>query len=58
MNSQNTRGTSVIINRWYTYIPSGVYSMSKHTMVRLPDETGRTATYYISEAIEEHLEDL
>jgi RHH-type rel operon transcriptional repressor/antitoxin RelB len=43
--------------------------MSKSTAVRLPDETyerlkvlaertGRTATYYIREAIEEHLEDL
>jgi RHH-type rel operon transcriptional repressor/antitoxin RelB len=43
--------------------------MSKSTAVRLPDETyerlkalaertGRTATYYIREAIEEHLDDL
>ncbi len=43
--------------------------MSKQTAVRLPDEifarlqalsarTGRTATYYIREAIEEHLDDL
>ena len=43
--------------------------MSKQTAVRIPDETyerlqalaaqtGRTATYYIREAIEEHLEDL
>jgi RHH-type rel operon transcriptional repressor/antitoxin RelB len=43
--------------------------MSKQTAVRLPDEvfdrlqvlaqrTGRTATYYIREAIQEHLEDL
>lgn len=43
--------------------------MSKQTAVRLPDETyerlqalavrtGRTATYYIREAIEAHLEDL
>lgn len=43
--------------------------MAKQTAVRLPDElysrlqalaerTGRTATYYIREAIEEHLEDL
>ena len=43
--------------------------MSKQTAVRLPDETyerlqalaartGRTATYYIREAIEEHLADL
>lgn len=43
--------------------------MSKQTAVRLPEETydrlqllakktGRTATYYIREAIEEHLDDL
>lgn len=43
--------------------------MSRQAAVRLPDETfdrlqslaqktGRTATYYIREAIEEHLEDL
>ena len=43
--------------------------MTKQTAVRLPDETynrlrvlaqktGRTATYYIREAIEEHLEDM
>lgn len=43
--------------------------MSKQTAVRLQDETyarlqalaektGRTATYYIREAIEEHLDDL
>jgi RHH-type rel operon transcriptional repressor/antitoxin RelB len=43
--------------------------MSKQTAVRLPDEifdrlqalasrTGRTATFYIREAIEEHLDDL
>lgn len=43
--------------------------MSKMTSVRLPDDTymrlqamasrtGRTATFYIREAIEEHLEDL
>lgn len=43
--------------------------MSKQTAVRIPDETyerlqalaartGRTATYYIREAIEEHLEDM
>ncbi|MDQ0321272.1 RHH-type rel operon transcriptional repressor/antitoxin RelB [Pararhizobium capsulatum DSM 1112] len=43
--------------------------MAKQTAVRLPDETyerlqalaartGRTATYYIRQAIEEHLEDL
>lgn len=43
--------------------------MSKSTAVRLPDETyerlktlaektGRTATYYIREAVEEHIEDL
>lgn len=43
--------------------------MSKQTAVRLPDElfnrlqmlakrTGRTTTYYIREAIQEHLEDL
>jgi RHH-type rel operon transcriptional repressor/antitoxin RelB len=43
--------------------------MSKQTAIRLPDETyerlqalanrtGRTATYYIREAIETHLEDL
>lgn len=43
--------------------------MTKQTAVRLPDETynrlksladrtGRTATFYIREAIEEHLEDL
>lgn len=43
--------------------------MSKQTALRLPDETyerlqtlasrtGRTATYYIREAIEEHLDDL
>lgn len=43
--------------------------MSKQTAVRLPDKlhsrlqalaarTGRTATYYIREAIEEHLDDL
>jgi RHH-type rel operon transcriptional repressor/antitoxin RelB len=43
--------------------------MSKQAAVRLPDETfarlqdlaektGRTATFYIREAIEEHLEDL
>ena len=43
--------------------------MSQQTCVRLPDEiydrlkalaakTGRSATYYIREAIEEHLEDL
>lgn len=43
--------------------------MSKQTAVRLPEETyerlqalaektGRTATYYIREAIEAHLEDL
>ena len=43
--------------------------MSKQTAVRIPDETyerlqslaaqtGRTATYYIREAIEMHLEDL
>lgn len=43
--------------------------MSKQTAIRLPDETynrlkflaektGRTATYYIRKAIEEHLEDL
>jgi RHH-type rel operon transcriptional repressor/antitoxin RelB len=44
-------------------------AMSKQAAVRLPDETyerlqalagrtGRTATYYIREAIETHLEDL
>lgn len=43
--------------------------MSRQTAVRLPEDvferlqalaarTGRTATYYIREAIEEHLEDL
>lgn len=43
--------------------------MSRQTAIRLPDETyerlqalaqrtGRTATYYIREAIEAHLEDL
>lgn len=43
--------------------------MTKQTAIRLPDETharlhalaaktGRTATYYIREAIEEHLDDL
>ncbi|WP_242467138.1 DUF6290 family protein [Ectothiorhodospira shaposhnikovii] len=43
--------------------------MSKQTAVRIPDETyerlkvlaartGRTTTYYIREAIEEHLDDL
>jgi RHH-type rel operon transcriptional repressor/antitoxin RelB len=43
--------------------------MSKQTAIRLPDETyerlqalaqrtGRTATYYIREAIEKHLEDI
>jgi RHH-type rel operon transcriptional repressor/antitoxin RelB len=43
--------------------------MSKQTAVRLPDETydrlqalsartGRTTTFYIRQAIEEHLEDL
>lgn len=43
--------------------------MSKQTAVRIPEETyqrlqalaaqtGRTATYYIREAIEEHLDDL
>lgn len=43
--------------------------MSKQTAVRLPDETferlqelskqtGRTTTYYIREAIQEHLDDL
>jgi len=43
--------------------------MSRQTAIRLPDETfdrlqelakrtGRTATYYIREAIQEHLEDL
>jgi len=43
--------------------------MSKQAAVRLPDETysrlkilaertGRTATFYIREAVEEHLEDL
>jgi RHH-type transcriptional regulator, rel operon repressor / antitoxin RelB len=43
--------------------------MSKQTAVRLPDElnerlmilakrTGRTASYYIREAIEEHIDDL
>jgi RHH-type rel operon transcriptional repressor/antitoxin RelB len=43
--------------------------MSKQTAVRLPDElferlnalaarTGRTATFYIREAIEEHIEEL
>ena len=43
--------------------------MTRQTAVRLPDETynrlkslarrtGRTATFYIREAVEEHLEDL
>ena len=43
--------------------------MARQTAIRLPDETyerlqalaartGRTATYYIREAIEQHLEDL
>lgn len=43
--------------------------MSRQTAVRLPDETyarlqalaartGRTATFYIREAVEEHLQDL
>lgn len=43
--------------------------MTRQTAIRLPDETyerlqllaqrtGRTATYYIREAIEQHLEDL
>lgn len=43
--------------------------MSKQTALRLPDETykrlqalagrtGRTATYYIREAVEQHLDDL
>jgi RHH-type rel operon transcriptional repressor/antitoxin RelB len=43
--------------------------MSKQTAVRLPEETyarlhalatktGRTATYYVREAVEEHLDDL
>lgn len=43
--------------------------MSRQTAIRLPDETfnrlqelakrtGRTTTYYIREAIQEHLEDL
>ncbi|MBT6455735.1 MAG: ribbon-helix-helix domain-containing protein [Gammaproteobacteria bacterium] len=29
-----------------------------HRLKRLSDETGRTATYYIREAIEDHLGDL
>lgn len=52
----------------YTY-PQWVSRMSKQTAVRLPEETyarlqalagrtGRTATYYIREAVEEHLDDL
>lgn len=47
----------------------GVFDMSKQTAVRIPDEiyerlriladrTGRTATYYIREAIEDHIDDL
>ena len=53
---------------WYTCIPVENI-MSKQTAIRLPDETynrlqtlaartGRTATFYIKEAIEEHLTDL
>jgi RHH-type transcriptional regulator, rel operon repressor / antitoxin RelB len=49
--------------------PTGKIVMAKQTAVRLPDETyerlqalaartGRTATFYIRQAIEEHLEDL
>ena len=56
---------------WYTRqsIAANGAAMSKQTAVRIPDETyerlqalaartGRTATYYIREAIEEHLADL
>lgn len=49
--------------------PSAYQIMSKQTALRLPDRTyerlqalasrtGRTATYYIREAVEEHLDDL
>lgn len=52
----------------YTY-PNWRIVMAKQTAIRLPDETyerlqalaartGRTATFYIRQAIEEHLEDL
>ncbi len=52
----------------YTY-PIWKFIMAKQTAIRLPDETyerlqalaartGRTATFYIRQAIEEHLEDL
>jgi len=66
-------GTKFIDHRlqfWYTCTPElELRIMSKQTAVRLPDEihsrlqalaarTGRTATYYIREAIEEHLDDL
>jgi RHH-type transcriptional regulator, rel operon repressor / antitoxin RelB len=53
----------------YVYPRERGCQMSKQTAVRLPDETfarlqalaartGRTATYYIREAVEEHLDDL
>jgi RHH-type rel operon transcriptional repressor/antitoxin RelB len=52
----------------YTY-PIWKIAMAKQTAIRLPDETyerlqalaartGRTATFYIRQAIEKHLEDL
>lgn len=51
------------------YMYTGEVPMTRQTAIRLPDETyerlqtlaqrtGRTATYYIREAIEQHLEDL
>jgi RHH-type rel operon transcriptional repressor/antitoxin RelB len=54
----------------YTYpLFARIAAMSKQTAIRLPEETyerlqalaertGRTATYYIRQAIETHLEDL
>jgi RHH-type rel operon transcriptional repressor/antitoxin RelB len=53
----------------YTTRQTEILIMSKQAAVRLPDETfarlqslaattGRTATFYIREAIEAHLEDL
>jgi RHH-type rel operon transcriptional repressor/antitoxin RelB len=53
----------------YAYPRTESLTMSKQTAIRLPDETyerlqalaertGRTATYYIRQAIETHLEDL
>lgn len=60
---------AIIMIYMYTIIVGVIKFMSRQAAIRLPDETfdrlqelakrtGRTTTYYIREAIQEHLEDL